>query len=147
MSTRLILLATCFAGAFLSGGAWAQTTGPGRQKPTTDAQLMASALSAGPRSITKDAAVMVMDGDKMERYVRAKAETPCAYDPASPGNDPMCLDRNAMEWLQALSDHKDAPKGKLGLVYMLQGGSDGTTATRSPHRRQQARSGSPRDRT
>jgi hypothetical protein len=24
----------------------------------------------------------------------------------------------------ALSDHKDAPKGKMGLVYMLQGGSD-----------------------
>ena len=36
----------------------------------------------------------------------------------------MCLDRNAMLWLQAWMDHKDAPKGKMGLVYMLQGGSD-----------------------
>ena len=45
-------------------------------------------------------------------------------DPGSPGNDPMCLDHNAMLWLQAWMDHKDAPKGKMGLVYMLQGGSD-----------------------
>ena len=129
MPTRLILLATCFAGTFLSGGAWAQTTGPGRQKPTTDAQLIASALSAGPRSITKDAAVMVMDGDKMRTLRQGKGGYTCVPDdPASPGNDPMCLDRNAMEWLQALSDHKDAPKGKLGLVYMLQGGSDASNS-------------------
>jgi hypothetical protein len=40
-------------------------------------------------------------------------------DPGSPGNDLMCLDPNAMEWLQAWMDHKDAPKGKVGMVYML----------------------------
>ena len=29
-----------------------------------------------------------------------------------------------MLWLHAWMDHKDAPKGKMGLVYMLRGGSD-----------------------
>ena len=29
-----------------------------------------------------------------------------------------------MQWLQALMGHKEPPKGKVGLVYMLQGGSD-----------------------
>ncbi len=48
----------------------------------------------------------------------------------------MCLDRNAMLWLQAWTEHQDAPKGKMGLVYMLQGGSDASNddpfATSSP---------------
>jgi hypothetical protein len=65
-------------------------------------------------------------------------------DPGSPGNDLMCLDPNAMEWLQAWMDHKDAPKGKVGMVYMLQGGSDAGNDDPSPPARRQARSGLPR---
>lgn len=42
----------------------------------------------------------------------------------------MCLDRNAMLWLQAWMEHKEAPKGKMGLVYMLQGGPLQATMTR-----------------
>jgi hypothetical protein len=91
--------------------------------------LIASAVSAGPRSISQDATVVAMEGDKMRTVRQGKGEFTCVPDdPATPGNDPMCLDRNAMEWLQALMEHKDAPKGKLGLVYMLQGGSDASNS-------------------
>ena len=44
-------------------------------------------------------------------------------DPSSPGNDPMCLDANAMEWLHAYMK-KEPPPEKVGFIYMLQGGWD-----------------------
>jgi hypothetical protein len=94
-------------------------------KPKTEAEYIANAMSAAPPAISHDATIMAMDGDKMRTLRPGKNEFTCIPDdPGSPGNDPMCLDKNAMEWLMALSDHKDAPKGKMGLVYMLQGGSD-----------------------
>src|ERR1700677_2803948 len=94
------------------------------QRPKTDAEHIANAMSAGPSAISHDATIMAMDGDKMRTIRQGKNDFTCVSDdPSSPGNDPMCLDKNAMEWLMALSEHKDAPKGKMGLVYMLQGGS------------------------
>ena len=95
------------------------------RKPKTDAEHIANAMSAGPSATARDATIMAMDGDKMRVVRQGKNEFTCmSDDPSSPGNDPMCLDKNAMDWLMALSDHKDAPRGRMGLVYMLQGGSD-----------------------
>jgi hypothetical protein len=101
--------------------AWGQN----HLKPKTDAEIVANAMSAAPPSISKQATIIAMDGDKM-RVVRKGTNgfTCMPDDPGSPGNDPMCLDANGMLWLQAWMDHKDAPRGKPGLVYMLQGGSD-----------------------
>src|SRR5262249_38909133 len=97
----------------------------GHRPPKTDAEMIANATSAGPALISRAATIVAMDGDKMRRLRQGKNEWTCVPDdPGSAGNDPMCLDRNAMEWLQAVMEHKDAPKGKMGLVYMLQGGSD-----------------------
>ena len=45
-------------------------------------------------------------------------------DPSTPGNDPMCMDRNAFEWFKALLAHEKPPEGKVWLAYMLKGGSD-----------------------
>jgi hypothetical protein len=95
------------------------------KKPKTDAQLIANAMSAAPPSVSAAATIITMDGEKMRTLRQGKNDFTCfPDDPGSPGNDPMCLDRNAMDWLAAWMDHKDAPKGKMGLVYMLQGGSD-----------------------
>ena len=129
MPVPSMFVAISLAAVLLPDAAWSQASGPGRPKPKTDAQLIASAMSAGPRSISQDATVIVMDGDKMRTLRQGKGEYTCVPDdPSTPGNDPMCLDRNAMEWLQALMEHKEAPKGKLGLVYMLQGGSDASNS-------------------
>jgi hypothetical protein len=104
--------------------AWAQSAST-HHPPKTDTEKIANAMSAGPPAIARDATIVTMDGEKMRTLRTGKGEYTCiSDDPTTPGNDPMCLDRNAMEWLQAMMDHKEAAKGKLGLVYMLQGGSD-----------------------
>jgi hypothetical protein len=91
----------------------------------TDAQLIANATSAGPSAISRDATIIAMEGDKMRTLRKGTGTFTCMPDdPSSPGNDPMCLDQNGMEWLNAWMEHREAPKGRLGLVYMLQGGSD-----------------------
>ena len=36
----------------------------------------------------------------------------------------MCGDANSMEWAMAWMSKKDPPKSKVGLIYMLAGGSD-----------------------
>ena len=36
----------------------------------------------------------------------------------------MCLDANAMAWVEALIAHQPPPEGKPGMMYMLAGGSD-----------------------
>ena len=48
----------------------------------------------------------------------------CIPDGPSPGVDPMCLDKNGMEWADAWMNHKDPPKDKMAIGYMLMGGSD-----------------------
>jgi hypothetical protein len=125
--------ATAFA---LAATAQAQSS-TSHHSPKTDAEMISNAMSAGPPAIPRDATIIAMDGDKVRTLKKGKNEYTCVPDdPGSPGNDPMCLDRNAMEWLQAWMDHKDAPKGKMGLVYMLQGGSDASNddpfATKPP---------------
>jgi hypothetical protein len=107
-------------------GVEAQTSsGQHQPRPKSDAELIQNAMSAAPAAISRDATIIAMEGDKVRTLRQGKNEYTCVPDdPSSPGNDPMCLDRNAMEWLHAWMDHKDAPKGKMGLVYMLQGGSD-----------------------
>jgi hypothetical protein len=84
-----------------------------------------NAMTAGPPAISREATIVAMDGDKMRTLRNGSNEFTCVPDdPGSPGNDPMCLDLNAMAWLHAWMEHREAPKGKPGLVYMLQGGSD-----------------------
>jgi hypothetical protein len=124
LSIRLIAVPLCMSCAVATGAA-AQM----QHKPKTDAELIANATSAAPPSISRDSTIIAMDGEKVRTVRQGKNEYTCVPDdPGSPGNDPMCLDRNAMLWLQAWMDHKDAPKGKMGLVYMLQGGSDADNA-------------------
>jgi hypothetical protein len=124
---RLPLVATILSvatGFAIAGSATALAQSTGHAKPKTDADLIASAMSAAPRAISRDATVIAMDGDKMRTLRQGKGAFTCIPDdPSSPGNDPMCLDQAAMEWLHAWMDHKDPPK-KMGLVYMLRGGSD-----------------------
>lgn len=119
----LFIMASVIATTF-AVPTWAQSAST-HHPPKTDAEKIANAMSAGPPAIARDATIVTMDGEKMRTLRTGKGEFICmSDDPGSPGNDPMCLDRNAMEWLQAWMDHKDAPKGKMGIVYMLQGGSD-----------------------
>jgi hypothetical protein len=47
-----------------------------------------------------------------------------ADNPETPGPDPMCMDKNAAEFVHAWIAHEDPPAGKVGFMYMLAGGTD-----------------------
>ncbi len=92
---------------------------------TSDAAMIASAVSAAPHELAKDATVVAMTpGGKMRVVRKGTNGITCMPDnPSSPGADPMCLDKNAMEWAGAWMTHK-TPPNKVGFMYMLAGGSD-----------------------
>jgi hypothetical protein len=96
------------------------------EKPVSDAKLIASAISAAPEKIGRDAAVMLMGADGQVRTLRkGKNNFTCMPDnPATPGPDPMCMDMNGMAWVNAWIAHKAPPLGQVGFMYMLSGGTD-----------------------
>jgi hypothetical protein len=99
---------------------------PKAPKPKTDAQLIASAMSAAPPAISRDATIVAVGADGKLRTLRegTGAFTCVPDDPSTPGVDPMCLDRNGFEWFKALLAHEKPPEGKIWFAYMLKGGSD-----------------------
>jgi hypothetical protein len=92
----------------------------------TDDQIIASAMKAAPPAIAKDATVIDVGADGTIRTVRKGTNnyTCMADSPATPGPDPMCGDTNAMEWVDAWLHHKTPAAGKVGFMYMLEGGTD-----------------------
>lgn len=98
----------------------------GAKAAQSDAQLIASAMKAAPEKVGEDATIVVPDAKGAMRTVRQGAGTfTCMPDnPETPGFDPMCWDKNAGEWIEAYLGHKTPPTGKVGLMYMLGGGTD-----------------------
>lgn len=95
--------------------------------PAADpAATIASAMRAAPAKVAEGATVVGMDATGAMHTLRKgdNGFTCMADNPQTPGPDPMCMDANAMEWLMALLAKKDPPKGKVGLMYMLEGGTD-----------------------
>jgi hypothetical protein len=72
--------------------------------PLTDAQVIASAESAAPAAVAKDAEIVAFDAQGNMRTVRKGANGyTCMPDvPESPGPDPMCVDKGGMAWTMAL---------------------------------------------
>lgn len=91
-----------------------------------DAALIASAMEAAPAKVSENATVLAMDADGAMRTLReGRNGFTCMPDnPATPGPDPMCMDAAALEWAKAWMGHKEPPKGKIGFMYMLAGGTD-----------------------
>ena len=91
-----------------------------------DAALIKSAESAAPGALSAGAAVYAMsDKGEMRTLREGSNGWWCMPDsPATPGPDPMCGDANSMEWAMAWIGKKDPPKGKVGFMYMLEGGTD-----------------------
>jgi hypothetical protein len=91
-----------------------------------DQKLIESAMQAAPDKVGKDATVVAMDKDGKMRTLRLGTNgfTCMPDNPATPGPDPMCMDKNAMEWVNAWVAHKTPAEGKVGFMYMLAGGTD-----------------------
>jgi len=98
---------------------------PAKAGPS-DAELIQSAMSAGPAAISQHATIVAMDSAGKMRTLRKgnNGFTCMPDDPGSPGPDPMCLDANSMQWLHAWLAKKPPTPNKVGFIYMLAGGSD-----------------------
>ena len=92
----------------------------------SDAQMIASAMHAAPARVAKGATVVAMGADGTMRTLRKGTNgfTCMPDNPSTPGPDPMCMDQNAMEWINAYMAKKTPPAGKIGMMYMLAGGTD-----------------------
>src|SRR6516164_10844938 len=103
----------------------------------SDEELIKLSLSAAPEAIAKDATVVVMDHDgKMRTLREGTGQWTCMPGHADPANpDPMCGDKNAMEWASAWMNHKEPPANKAGCTC-----SEETAAQVTPTRMQQKKS-------
>ena len=96
----------------------------GQKKSSSDAQYIAESLSAAPKTIAKNAAVVRIEKDgSMTTLRQGKNGFSCMIT----ANNRMCADANSMEFFQAWAKHQNPPD-KLGLTYML-GGDKGASNT------------------
>jgi len=86
----------------------------------------ASAQTAAPSSISSQASIVTVDASGAMQTIRKGTNGwTCMPDsPATPGPDPMCFDANAGKWVEAWLGHKPPPENVVGLMYMLEGGTD-----------------------
>lgn len=93
-----------------------------------DADLIKSAEMAAPAAISSGATVYAMGEDGKMRTLREGTTGWWCMpnDPKTPGEDPMCGDANSFEWAGAWMGHGEPPAGKVGFIYMLQGGPAGS---------------------
>lgn len=99
----------------------------GQNPPSPTSQEMhrspiESALAAAPEAIAGGATVMDWEGNTLRSGSNGWT---CMPDvPGTPGDDPMCLDGPWMEWAQAWQSHQPVEIHRVGLAYMLAGGTD-----------------------
>ena len=92
----------------------------------SDAVLIAGAMTAAPKKVAENATIVAPDSKGGMRTLRKGTNgfTCMPDNPATPGPDPMCWDKNAGAWIDAYLNHKTPPAGSMGLMYMLAGGTD-----------------------
>lgn len=126
MQRKYVFVGLLIALVVVAMSALAADKKPAATAAPTDSQLIASAMKAAPASVAKGATVVTMEANGTMRTLRKGTNgfTCMPDNPATPGPDPMCLDANSMEWVNALMSHKTPPAGKVGFMYMLAGGTD-----------------------
>lgn len=104
----------------------ATQTAEAKTKAPSDAGLIAKAERAAPAAVAKGATIVAMDaGGKMRTLREGHNGFTCMPgNPAVPGPDSMCMDQNAFAWAGAWMAHKPPTPGKVGFMYMLEGGTD-----------------------
>ena len=98
----------------------------------SDAELIENAVSAAPPAVAENATIVAVDEEGNMRTLREGTNNfTCMADDPTPGNNPMCLDANGMEWAHAWMTKAEPPEGKVGFGYMLAGGA--TPSNIDPH--------------
>jgi hypothetical protein len=104
---RATTLASCLI--LIAGSAAAQ------QQSNDD--YMARVRKAAPPQVVQDATIVRMNGRDMQVLKQGSNGFTCMV---APPNDPMCGDKNAMEWAHAWQSHGQVP-ASTGFMYMLAG--------------------------
>lgn len=91
-----------------------------------DHKLVDSAMRAAPDKVARHATIVAMDADGTMRTLRAGSNgfTCMPDNPTTPGPDPMCMDAAALDWAHAWMGRKTPAAGRVGFMYMLEGGTD-----------------------
>ena len=91
-------------------------------KMMTKDQKIANAMSAGPMSVSAKATVLDWPSKEGEKPAVLRAGSngwTCLPDmPQTQGNDPMCLDKAWMVWVDAYLAHKPVQTSTAGIGYM-----------------------------
>lgn len=97
-----------------------------KSSETSEPAYIAEALSAAPKAVANEAAVIRMDKDGKITTLRQGSNGFSCMVIA--GGEKMCADANSMEFFDAWTKH-EPPPDKLGLVYMLSGHDVGGSNT------------------
>ena len=102
------------------------TGAKGAKLSAADQKMIKSAMRAAPKKVSAAATIVAIGADGQMRTLREGTNgfTCMPDNPATPGPDPMCMDKAALEWAGAWMSHKTPPSGKVGFMYMLSGGTD-----------------------
>ena len=105
----------------LVGVAFIACLGSVQAQQTSDSDYIAGVMPAAPAAVVKGATIVQMQKGGSVRTVQTGTNgfTCMMLD----AKTPMCADKNAMAWAQALMAHTNMPSS-VGFVYML-GGDDG----------------------
>src|SRR5689334_22766290 len=83
----------------------------------SDADIVKLATTAGPKAVTKDATIAVVENGAVRTVRKGTNGWTCLPGHGDPKNpDPMCGDANAMEWASAWMSKKEPPAGKVGFM-------------------------------
>lgn len=129
-STSLLLLAACQEVTLPENKVEKRADKDAAQQnaatPAHPSDPIESAMAAAPAAIAKGAKIISMKPDGTMSVLREGSNgwTCMPNNPATPGADPMCMDANAMKWVEAWIGHEPPPADNVGLMYMLAGGSD-----------------------
>jgi hypothetical protein len=128
MPRTILTIAICAAtlGPVVALSAVAAESKPSHASAASDQEMVRSAMRAAPAKVGAGATIVVANPDGSMRTLRPGTNGfTCMPDsPSTPGPDPMCMDQAALQWATAWMAHKPPPGGKVGLMYMLSGGTD-----------------------
>ncbi|MDF3030656.1 MAG: hypothetical protein K0R03_1214 [Moraxellaceae bacterium] len=114
--------------AVLCTGLWVAAPAVLAEGVVTDDGKIRNAMSAAPGAISANAGIWDHPAASGELPPVLRPGTngwTCFPDnPATPGNDPVCLDRQGLEWMNARLARRTPNITGSGLAYMLQGGSE-----------------------
>ena len=128
VGAAMLVLAGCNKAGYADLGSTPANTGAAATNGSAAASNdpVASAESAAPGAIAHKASIVTMDdkGNMTELRKGSNGWTCLPDSPATPGSDPMCADANATKWAVAWIHHQAPPAGAVGVMYMLEGGTD-----------------------